>query len=61
MTLKLAGDRDILKMYPHTENEELLAKDIQNLELELKKNTKMSQGEGQCQNVKSFEFLQALS
>jgi len=38
MILKLKGNLDIysLKMYPHTENEAAIVKDIQNLELELK-------------------------
>jgi len=53
MTVKLEGDLDILKMYPHTEKK-LLAYGIQNLEFELlKKYENISQG----QNVKSSKLL----
>jgi len=50
VTFKLEGDLDILKMYPHTENE---AEGIQNLELELKKiRTHVSRSEGRVRMSK---------
>jgi len=59
MTLKLEGDLDILKMYPHTENEAASLMDSK-LRAGFEKIRKCLKVKGQGQNVKSSELLQAL-
>jgi len=61
MTWKLEGDRDILKMYPHTENE---ADSLRHSKLRalIETNTKMCfKVKGHDQNVKNSELLREIS
>jgi len=61
MTLKLEGDIDILKMYPHTENEAASLKHSKLKELELKKYKNMSQGQRSRSKCQSSELPRPLS
>jgi len=55
MTLKLNRELDILKMYLQTKNEVARGQAIQNIWPELKKNTKIAQGQRSRSNVTKVE------
>jgi len=59
--LKLKGELNMLKMYPHTGNEAASLRRSKRIAWIGKKYENMSQGQGQSQNFKSSELLRALS